>query len=267
MLGKLLKYDIKFGYKQFLIMGGSMLLTAILLRVLDLDWVHTFTLMTLLPFVFFGIAIACIVLVYQNFNKNLLSNEGYFMLTLPVKRYKFIISKLITSLMWFNFMLAAGFFTGLILIDRRLTVGMSMHSMLFVDSFTGIFMINLLALNGILVLYLLSVASNVSFGGRKFGWWFGAVCSAVFITLEVLFITHIARPLLNNLTIWFVGWDNVNVIIATEFYLDDWAARFGEAGRISVSSIDIGSTLSMILFSVLAYCIIAYYLKRRVDLQ
>ena len=273
MLGKLLKYDIKFGYRQFFIMGGAMLLTAVLLRILDFDWVNSFTMITLLPFVYFGIGIACIVLVYQNFSRNLLSNEGYFMLTLPVKRYKFIVSKLITSMMWFNFMITIGFIAALILLDRRWFGGMSVHTMLFVNYFTGVFMLNILALNGILVLYLLAVGANVSFGGRKFGWWFGAVCAAAFVILEVMFITHIARPLFDGLAIWFVGWDRVHVVISSEFPLrSDWIERFSYTDplltqRISTSSIDIGSTLSMLLFSALAYCIIAYYLKKRVDLQ
>ena len=245
-------------------MGAAMLLSAVLFRILDLDWFAGFSLVMLMPFMFFGIGIASVVLVYQNFNRNLLSNEGYFMLTLPVKRYKFIISKLLTSIMWFNFMLGIGFITALILIDRSIFTGISMHSMFFVTSFTTVFVLNIFAINAILALYLLAVASNVSFNGKKFGWWLGAIAFGAFVIIEVLFISRIANPLFDGLAIWFydIG-DGIRMTVSSGWPLEG----IQTSGFVMTSNIDAASTLSMILFSVLAYCIIAFYLKKRVDLQ
>ena len=271
MLGKLLKYDIKFGYRAFLIMGGSMILTALLLRIVDpeWEWLNNFTLISFMPFIFFGIGIACIVLVFQNFNRNLLSNEGYFMLTLPVKRYKFIVSKLLTSLMWFNFMIAVGFVTVLILLNRNLIGGTATPHMPLMSFLVNILTLNIFAVNGILALYLLAVASNVSIGGKKFGAALGAASFISFALIEVLFLTYIARELFGRLTIWFISVGNdFQVTVSSEWPLTGHVMEsLDVSGPMTVSSIDIASTFTMLLFSVLAYCIVAYYLKKRVDLQ
>ncbi|MPM96962.1 hypothetical protein SDC9_144132 [bioreactor metagenome] len=47
-----------------------------------------------------GIFVATIVVMIQRFYKNLLSDEGYLMFTLPTKPWKHITSKLLVSLIW-----------------------------------------------------------------------------------------------------------------------------------------------------------------------
>jgi len=273
MLGKLLKYDIKFGSRPFLIMAGGMILASILVRVLDLDVLSGMGLMFLFPVILISIFIACVVLVYQNFSRNLLSNEGYFMMTLPVKRYKFIISKLITSMMWFNFMVFIGLISGAIMLERNLVRYSNFGMPAFTDMIITLFVINLFVLNAILVLYLLAVASNVSIGGKKFGWTLGAACLIVFSVTEVLFITHIASPLLNNLNLWFVWFEYVDGNTTTlRLFLHDnylWRDLLLDMGQFPtiMTSIDIASTLSIIIFSIAAFFIIEHCLKKRVDLQ
>ncbi len=41
-----------------------------------------------------------LTMMIQRFNKNLLSDEGYLMHTLPVKPWKHIASKLLASMLW-----------------------------------------------------------------------------------------------------------------------------------------------------------------------
>ena len=48
-----------------------------------------------------GICIMVVVLMVQRFYKNLLCDEGYIMLTLPVSVHQHIVSKLIASTVWF----------------------------------------------------------------------------------------------------------------------------------------------------------------------
>lgn len=47
-----------------------------------------------------GMFVMTFIMMIQRFYKNLLSDEGYLMLTLPVKPWKHIVSKLMVSMLW-----------------------------------------------------------------------------------------------------------------------------------------------------------------------
>ncbi len=108
MLGKLLKYEIKFTYKTFLALFLSVLaLSGInklfmiigtyensLFSFLSVLMIFAYVIITLSSF------IISLVIIIQRFYKNLFSNEGYLSFTLPVKPYMHIISKCITAIIW-----------------------------------------------------------------------------------------------------------------------------------------------------------------------
>ena len=102
MLTKLLKYEFKdtariipFFYLITLIFAG-MVLSA---KTLNITWFQVTTSALLL---LLGIAVSVItfVIIVMRFYKNLFSNEGYLMFTLPVKPYMLLTSKAIVSFFW-----------------------------------------------------------------------------------------------------------------------------------------------------------------------
>lgn len=103
MLSKLIKYDIRAGWRDFV--GTYM---AIILAVLILPVIFKYPGNEIADAIAGSIAIAIIigtiVMVIINlftiFNTNVFSKEGYLTMTLPVKSHQIVISKLLVSAMW-----------------------------------------------------------------------------------------------------------------------------------------------------------------------
>lgn len=104
MLRKLIKYEIKATARTFLPVYLVLILFGIINSFMSFNSesfsVPQFITLTLYILIFVGMFVASLIVMIQRFYKNLLSEEGYLMFTLPVKPYKHIISKLIISLMW-----------------------------------------------------------------------------------------------------------------------------------------------------------------------
>ncbi len=111
MLKKLLKHE-------FIATGRIMLPLYLLLMVFavfsnisirlantsQLWYAHTMAGTGILTFVI-GIMAACLmalIIMISRFHSNLLGEQGYLMLTLPVSIHKLILSKLLTSVLWFG---------------------------------------------------------------------------------------------------------------------------------------------------------------------
>lgn len=107
MLGRLLKYELKATSHQFIPLYGALLILAILNRVFETDSIAAPSFPAMITIaVYFALLVAIFVLtlvvMIQRFNKNLLSDEGYLMFTIPVKTSELVISKLIASLIWLS---------------------------------------------------------------------------------------------------------------------------------------------------------------------
>jgi hypothetical protein len=107
MLGKLFKYEIKSTARQFLSIFTSLIGLALILKLfnilstkLDIMLVPNALFMFLYVVTIIGMFIATVIIAIQRFYKNLLTDEGYLMFTLPTKTWKHIVSKLIVSMMW-----------------------------------------------------------------------------------------------------------------------------------------------------------------------
>ena len=103
MLGKLLKYEFKSTARTFLPLYGILLLSAFISGLLTDS--NSWNLATRISnTIFFGLCFAVLVLtvltLIQRFSKNLLQDEGYLMMTLPVKTYQLILSKLLCAMVW-----------------------------------------------------------------------------------------------------------------------------------------------------------------------
>jgi len=104
MLGKLLKYEIRATARIFLPLYAVLLIFAFINRILSLsfhEWKTPEVIsMILYMTILIGMFVMTLVVMIQRFYKNLLSEEGYLMFTLPTKTWKHIISKLFIAMMW-----------------------------------------------------------------------------------------------------------------------------------------------------------------------
>ncbi len=110
MLIKLLKYEIKATGRIFLPLFLALLVFAGITKLISTlgpeKW-HTPAMISMAIYVVImvGMFVMTFVMMIQRFYKNLLSDEGYLMFTLPVKSWKHILCKLLVSMLW---MVASG---------------------------------------------------------------------------------------------------------------------------------------------------------------
>jgi hypothetical protein len=105
MLSKLLKYEIKATGRIFLPLFLALLMFAGITKFLSVfspeKWSTPAALsMAIYIVIMVGMFVMTCIMMIQRFYKNLLSNEGYLMLTLPVKPWKHIVTKLLVSMLW-----------------------------------------------------------------------------------------------------------------------------------------------------------------------
>ena len=112
MLTKLLKYEFKSTGRTFLPVYGALLITSFLTRlfVFNKDFSNSFFLSlfqvvisSLFGFLLMAVCILTLVVSLQRFYKNLLGEEGYLSMTLPVRPWQHILCKSLTSLVWYIF--------------------------------------------------------------------------------------------------------------------------------------------------------------------
>lgn len=105
MLGKLLKYELKATGRTLLPIYAALLISAAVTKFISLfsgsgDNIPTFISAFLYVLILIGMFVMTFVVMIQRFNKNLLSDEGYLMFTLPVETWKHIVSKLLIAIFW-----------------------------------------------------------------------------------------------------------------------------------------------------------------------
>ena len=109
MLGKLMKYELRATSRTMLPLFLLTLLLSVFTRMSTAVVQHTHTNITeslnmLLIFAFVlalvGTAVFSVVLMVVRFRKNLMTDEGYLMFTLPVNRHQLIWSKLLSALLY-----------------------------------------------------------------------------------------------------------------------------------------------------------------------
>ena len=110
MLGKLIKHEFRATGRILLPVYLVMLLTAALVRGFQVlteqtagEFMRALAVLSVLLFsaaVFGGSILAFVLMIYR-FYKNLMTDEGYLMHTLPVKPWMLIVSKLTIGTIWF----------------------------------------------------------------------------------------------------------------------------------------------------------------------
>jgi len=105
MLSKLIKYEIKATGRIFLPLFLALLMFAGITRFISPLGPEKFDTPAMISMAIYisimvGMFVMTFIMMIQRFNKNLLTDEGYLMLTLPVKPWKHIVSKLLVSMLW-----------------------------------------------------------------------------------------------------------------------------------------------------------------------
>lgn len=265
MLGKVLKYDIKFGKTPFLVMAGAMVAIGVFTRIVhEAPFIRNLGVSVIFALAMVGIAVGSIVLIFQHFNKSMFSAEGYLTLTLPVKRRTLLISKLITTVLWFNVMLLALSIMLLFFFPDTLSSLNKIKWYDFLSMGSTVFMINLMLVNVTLLLYLIATAAHISVAGRRLGWWFGGGILTAMISLEVLFATKFLAPVAGPWALWLVL--NGAEREALSIHITKDISPFLQEPSYSSFSVDLIFVATVALFSVLIWFIILHCLKKRVDL-
>ncbi len=112
MLGKLIKYDLKYGAKIFIVLHTLLWITAILGRVFFLERIDfhapvqplasTLVLFFSVFILFFSaVSLATTLLIAARFYKNLFTDEGYLTWTLPASPLQQLWAKLISGAIWY----------------------------------------------------------------------------------------------------------------------------------------------------------------------
>jgi len=102
MLRKLMKYEFMAMGRIFLPLFGALIIISIVNSILGhfgLDVPERIGIV-LSVLLMVGISVVTFIVIIQRFWTNLLSSEGYLMMTLPVSTDKIILSKLFTSSIW-----------------------------------------------------------------------------------------------------------------------------------------------------------------------
>ncbi len=111
MLIKLLKYDLLADYKKMGMLYITLLITSVMIKLLevffkDLDStvvgkVVNITLGVVLGLCIVAMFVMMIIVSIYNFYKTIVRDEGYLTHTLPVQTWQLILSKLVTSYVWY----------------------------------------------------------------------------------------------------------------------------------------------------------------------
>ena len=267
MLGKLLKYDCRCTARTFLPVGVIYIVISAVMRLLmEFEDAISETL-------FGGLFMALIVIsfgmltyflplltVFGNwgrFQKNFFTDEGYLMLTLPVKPWQHIVSKLISALIWYITSLALVVFATFIVVGNTNLV----QSLLDLVEAFGI-KIRELIYKYPLQIFMFFVMITTAF---------------VWIMLMGYFSTCVSKMLVKSKksvaeVLIVVGIIFLNITVFS--YLSQWLGTnlgetFMEHSPVS-SQITFGfSYFSVIfaIFSVIYFIVTCYVLKNKVNLE
>lgn len=110
MLGKLMKHEIKGTYRNFLVVYIGVFLFSILAGLstkMESEFIIAFLVLALYGFVF-GAIFMIISQCIKMFTRDLYSQRGYLALTLPVKTWELLLSKILVMIIWVLLTYAVG---------------------------------------------------------------------------------------------------------------------------------------------------------------
>ena len=249
MLGKLIKHEFRATGRIMLPIMAAVLLLALLANLSiaglagQLSDIPVLRIVFTLIVIFFVVAIIAtgvmaMVIMVSRFYRNLLKDEGYLMMTLPVSVHEHVWAKLIVSLVWF---LAAGLLTFLVISATGLNLSHTSFDMI-IENFpsfaeirefltqNGIFgQVIGLFFQGILVVILGVIFNCLHFYSAMA---LGHMFSKDKILLSIVFYVAISF-LVNLINMTYGGiFGGMNI----ELYADSFEALEGASGALKMMS-------------------------------
>ncbi|MGN0995912.1 MAG: hypothetical protein ACI4PG_03315 [Candidatus Ventricola sp.] len=215
-----------------------------------------------------GVWVMAFVLMIRRFYRNLLRDEGYLMMTLPVSVHKQILSKALVSVLWFAVALVT-VVLGMLIVAADVSLvraigrgleelmallrenGMSLseHAITMLTAI-GLWMPVLLVLGGISMClqFYAAMAIGHSFSAHK-----GAMSVAAYIALQI------ALGMLSKGLAWLLRVTGAGALISRMLE----QMRYGVATNVAL----LGAALAAVLLAAALHMITAYFLTRRLNLE
>ena len=209
----------------------------------------------------FGVCVMSVVVMVQRFYKNLLQDEGYVMMTLPVSVHQHIWSKLIVSAVWFALTIVMVCVAGLIMafdisaieeigdlfreLFRYATAYYALNGTAIVAEFLVVCFLGSCAM---CLHFYTALAIGHSFSGHKMAWsvaWYFIIQFAVQFVGGML-VTLLDESWLHHL---LLGWtDNISAMASVHL------------GMVTV-------ILGEVVYGAVFYILTTYFLKKRLNLE
>ena len=259
MLGKLLRYEFKSIGRLFLPLYGLSILLAIANRFTSYNpkWEYElpeFILMFAFMAILMGLALITFIQCVLRFKRNLLGDEGYLMMTLPVERMDLILSKLIAAVAWTIIGGLVGLMSLFILMP---TNDIKIMGELFIDIFRyGGF-------NGVMFLVYATVIGILGVA---------AVYTPIYTALSLGHISH-KNKMLASFGWYFVNSVVVDIIISGCTMTLEKLSFYGIIDSINISGtmvshmIFIGIIACLLIYNMAHIMITDYVLKNKLNLE
>lgn len=274
MLMKLMKHELRATSRIMLPLFGLLLVTAVganfsVRGLTDSDsfFLNLLGGLFLVAFVVAMVAVCLIAfaLMLRRFHGNLLQDEGYVMMTLPVSVHQHVWSKLIVSTVWFAATIAVVILACLVLaFDVKMAQTVAAGFRLLVEeiarNFSAYYAVNgmIVVLEGIVICVLASfsmclqcysaMAIGYSFPNRK-----GLISVGVFIGMQIVLslVEGLGISLFNDSALHYalLGWTDV-LSTAAGLHLSMWMLIGLE-----------------VLYGAVFYFLTTYFLKKRLNLE
>ena len=286
MFIKTLKYDFIFSKNVFFSMAAILIVLATILRMtiirLSQPGNDSGGMMgsMIIMVTFLIVVTISIIQIAQFYYKNFFDDTGYLMLTLPAKRLPLLASKIVVSLVWFNFMLLGAAIAVIILDSQQMQfVFGGITRTLSLQNLIAIIEINLVAMFFILALFFVITLAHSSLWRQRIHGSAAAVVGVLYAGL-CLRIVHVLTQrhrewVVEERTFQTPRFNHLGEYIGTytsygtaSFYRSDIGVNIG---RIPIG--DMGHYFDIYQFAVtLVFCVITayvtyYLLKRRICLR
>ncbi|MCL2546715.1 MAG: hypothetical protein FWE06_05915 [Oscillospiraceae bacterium] len=276
MLRKLLKYDLLYGYKVYILCAIVTLFYGVTMGTLMANgdsFLHRGGLiggLTLLfvQFLPFGIAIATVVLIIRSYHQGLFGHQGYLTMTLPVKPFNILLSKTLTALMWVN-LIGLAVIVSIIIMRLYLDaqqVDYVLSNIDWLEWASLVLMLNLILLNVLQAVYTAISAGFVAM--RKLPRWIGAGIAIVSIVIvQSLTFTGLGRLLDGRFIGQFNGdwgiyrWSDAYYTICCD------VEGFSTIDGRMTAYIDLNLTIITAVFAVGLFVLNHWLVKRKVNLD
>lgn len=274
MLSKLLKHEFRATGRIMLPMTGILLIMSVAANASTRHLMDTGVwffnllgglLITAFGFAVVGVFAVAFVLMIQRFYKNLLQDEGYVMLTLPVSIHQHIWAKLIVSAVWFVVttlaVILAGcivafdvgfikiFFQGLGEVLRELRDLRAYYAVNGAALLAELIALTFLGLVAMCLQFYAALAAGHSLPSHKMAWsvvWF----------FGLQFVTQI------------VGFSLIYLLDVTGFF--NWGAELFNIQFSGMSGMHVGMLMLIagtVIYGAVFYLITTFFLKKRLNLE